>query len=139
MDPDWAQSLTHGIPEIIFLNRYILKKKSADDKKACKLPSVQTVKIGILQSSLCEEIEELRCNETSLRDQLEMSNQSQKQYKETIAGLETRLTQLLAGRSSEVDGVVSQLKQAEQVGHGAVLKNESHEPGGLGRIPDLTS
>ena len=79
-----------------------------------------------------EEIEELRCNETSLRDQLEMSNQSQKQYKETIAGLESRLTQLLAGRSSEVDGVVSQLKQAEQVGHGAVFKNESHEPVGLG-------
>ena len=71
----------------------------------------------ILQTSLCEEIEELRCNETSLRDQLEMSNQLQKQYKETIAGLESRLTQLLDGRASEVDSVVSQLKQAEQV-HG---------------------
>lgn len=44
-----------------------------------------------------------------------MSSQLQKQYRETIKGLESRLTQLLDGRASDVDSVVTQLKQAEQV------------------------
>ena len=61
------------------------------------------------------ELEELRSNETSLREQLEMSNKAQEQYKETMKGLESKLSELLDGRASEVDSVVTQLKQAEQV------------------------
>ena len=66
---------------------------------------------------MCTELEELRSNETSLREQLEMSNKAQEQYKETMKGLESKLSELLDGRASEVDSVVTQLKQAEQVLH----------------------
>ena len=63
------------------------------------------------------ELEELRSNETSLREQLEMSTKAQEKYKETMKGLESKLSELLDGRASEVDSVVTQLKQAEQVLH----------------------
>ena len=79
---------------------------------------MKRVKIEIyFQASLCAELEELRSNETSLREQLEMSNKAQEQYKETMKGLESKLSELLDGRASEVDTVVTQLKQAEQVLH----------------------
>ena len=37
-------SLSNGIPEIFFFKKLTLKQKSADDKKAFKLPGVQSVK-----------------------------------------------------------------------------------------------
>ena len=79
------------------------------------LESGHLKKETLFQANSSAEIEELRCSETSLKEQLEMSNKAQEQYKETIKGLESKLSQLLDGRASEVDSVVTQLKQAEQV------------------------